>query len=443
MKKPKVLLIAPTGLDPNGKPIVQRKTYLPGLLLPHLGALTPDSVELHVRTETSQSIPWEEHFDLVGLGGMGGSGVVRAYQIAKHFRATGAKVVMGGIAVSLFDEEQTLEHVDVLVKGEADDLWPEIIEDFINDRLKRVYRMTKAPDVSKFPTPRYDFLNNKSFGFWRPVQATRGCPFPCTFCSISEFFKRGYRKRPVEHIIRDVRAAKASGTKYIAFIDDNIGVDMNYCRELWEALIPEKIIWISQCSLQIAENEDMLHLAYKSGCRILSFGVETINQASLTHVEKDFNKPEQYAKAFATIKKHGIEVSTEMIVGLDGDDVSVFERTYDFLMQNRIALPRIYILTPVPGTPMYRDMNEDGRIFDHDIQKYVGGSVVYYPKNMSVENLQNGYWKLYKNLYKPSSIIKRLAGNHAKLSPFMRMFVAGTNIVYQNHIKRGITPGIV
>ena len=139
------------------------------------------------------------------------------------------------------------------------------------------------------------------------MQATRGCPFPCTFCSISEFFKRSYRKRPVEQVIRDVRAAKATGSRYIAFVDDNIGVDFNYCRELWEALIPENIIWVSQCSLQLSENEDMLDLAYRSGCRILSFGIETVNKKSLQHVDKEWNRPERYEEAFKTIRKHGIE----------------------------------------------------------------------------------------------------------------------------------------
>jgi len=442
-KKPKVLLISPTGLDKRGKPIVQSKTYLPGLTMPQLAAVSPNTVDVTVISETSEPIPWNEHWDIVGIGGMGGSGVVRGYQIANEFRKRGSKVVMGGIAVTLFDEQQTLDHVDVLVKGEAEDTWPVLIDDFINGRLKDVYRMTSPPDVTKFPVPAYHKMNLKKYGFWRPVQATRGCPFPCTFCSISEFFKRSYRKRPVEQVIRDVRAAKATGSRYIAFIDDNIGVDFKYCQELWEALIPENIIWLSQCSLQISENEDMLDLAYRSGCRVLSFGIETINKKSLVHVEKEWNRPERYEEAFKTIRKHGIEISTEMILGLDGDTESVFEDTYDFLIRNEIALPRMYILTPVPGTPMHRELDEDGRIFDRDISKYVGGSAVFRPKNMTAETLEKGYWNLYRQLYKSKNIFKRIYSNPANLKPKMRAFVLGTNLVYKNHISRDITPGIV
>ncbi|MFK2821115.1 radical SAM protein [Flavobacteriaceae sp. LMIT009] len=369
--------------------------------------------------------------------------MLRAYQIGDRFKEKGATVVMGGIAISLFDESMTSPHTDVIIKGEAEDTWPRFLQDYLKNEVKPLYQMVHVPDVTSFPPPSYDKFNPKYYGKWRPVQATRGCPFPCTFCSISEFFKRSYRKRPVSQVIRDVRAAKASGSRYIAFIDDNIGVDFNYCKELWTALIPEKIIWASQCSLQIAKNDDMLKLAYDSGCRILSFGVETINEESLTHIDKEWNDPKNYEKAFANIKSFGIEISTEMILGLDGDDETVFDRTFKFLMKNKIALPRMYILTPVPGTPMYNQLMKEGRIFDHDIQKYVGGSAVFHPKNMSAKTLQEGYWNLYKRLYSTKNIYKRLKGNPANLGYYMRLFVLATNMIYQNHIRRGITPGIV
>ena len=443
MTKPRILLISPTGLDREGRPIVQRKTYLPGLTMPQLAAITPENFDVTCVSETSEPIPWKEHWDIVGLTGMGGAGVIRAYQIADEFKKKGSLVVMGGIAISLFDEEMTRPHTDVIIKGEAEDTWPRFLNDYLNNNVKPLYNMEKVPDVTAFPTPSYHKLNLKYYGFWRPVQATRGCPFPCTFCSISEFFKRSYRKRPVEQVIRDVRAAKASGSKYMAFIDDNIGVDFNYCRELWTALIPEKIIWISQCSLHIAKDDEMLSLAYQSGCRILSFGVETINKESLAQIEKEWNEPSKYEEAFANIKSHGIEISTEMILGLDGDDETVFDKTFDFLMKNKIALPRMYILTPVPGTPMYKQLMNEGRIFDHDFQKYVGGSAVFHPKKMTAKRLEEGYWQLYEKLYSTKNILRRLSGNTANLPPFMRLFVFGTNMAYRNHINRGITPGIV
>ena len=441
--KPKVLLISPTGLDKNGKPIVQRKTYLPGLTMPQLAAVTPPDVDVTIISETSEPIPWGEHWDLVGLTGMGGSGVVRGWQLADQFRARGSKVVMGGIAASLCKPEWTLAHTDALVTGEAELTWPKLIEDFLHGEMKQLYTMDEVPDINSFPVPAYHKMNSKYYGFWRPVQATRGCPFPCKFCSISKFFERSYRKRPVAQVVRDVRAAKAAGTKYITFIDDNIGVDFNYCQQLWEALIPENIIWASQCSLQITENDDMMALAYKSGCRILSFGIESVNPKSLTHVDKEWNRPERYDEAFKALRRHGIEISTEMILGLDGDDKNVFQHTYDFVMRNKIALPRQYILTPVPGTPMYDEMLAEGRIFDHDFVKYNGGAAVYKPKLMTAGELQAGYWSLYQQFYSLNNIRKRIGSNPSRLSPIMWAFTLGTNLIYRNHISRDITPGIV
>lgn len=438
----KVLLIGPTALDYNGKPIKQRKLHLPGLTLPMLAAVTPPEVNIRLLSETVEDIPFDEHWDLVGLTGMG-SGIYRAWQIADEFKRRGVTVVMGGIAASLCEPEWTLAHVDALVTGEAEELWPQVLNDFAAGRLKRQYNMVHRPDIATLPLPRYDLMNARKLGLWRPVQATRGCPFPCTFCSIQSFFERSYRKRPVDQVIRDVQAAKASGSRFIAFIDDNIGVDWKYFQELMLALIPEKIIWMSQCSIHIADKPDMLALAYKSGCRLLSFGIETTNPESLASVHKDFNKPQHYQQALQAIRKSGIDVSTEMIIGMDGDDNKIFQQTYDFIIQNRIAVPRVHILTPVPGTPLYFELKEEGRIISQDFNRYSGGQVVFRPKNIDPEDLQNNYWKLYTQLFTPTNIYKRMRGSPNPIGSWMNAFTFGVNLHYRGHIKKRITPGIV
>jgi len=387
----KILLIGPTALDYYGKPIKQRKLHLPGLTLPMLAAVTPDDVNVRLLSETVEDIPFDEHWDMVGITGMG-SGIVRAWQIGDEFRRQGVTVVQGGMAATLAKPEWSLEHADVLVTGEAEELWPQVIADFQTNRLRQIYQMTERPDITNLPLPRYDLMNASKLGVWRPVQATRGCPFTCTYCSITSFFAQSYRKQPVAQVIRDVRAAKRSGSKYIAFIDDNIGVDFDYCAELWEALIPEKIIWMSQCSLHIAEMPELLKLARRSGCRLLSFGIETVNANSLKSIDKEWNRPERYSTAVKTIRDHGIDVSTEMIIGLDGDDASVFQKTFDFIMDNRISVPRVHIITPVPGTPLYEELEKEGRIISPDFGRFSGGQVVYKPLNLESEELQAGYW---------------------------------------------------
>ncbi len=168
-----------------------------------------------------------------------------------------------------------------------------------------------------------------------------------------------------------------------------------------------------------------------------------MNENSLHWVEKDFNHPVQYAEAIRRIRRHNIDVSTEMIIGLDGDDRSVFQDTFDFIVSNRISVPRVHIMTPVPGTPMHAEMEAEGRIISRDLGRYSGGQVVYRPKNFSAEELQNGYWRLYEKLFTVPNIFRRYAGVPASLGAYMKAFIFGVNLHYRGHIGRRITPGIV
>ncbi|HEX9251862.1 MAG TPA: radical SAM protein [Ignavibacteriaceae bacterium] len=438
----RILLISPTALDFYGNPIKQGRIHLPGLTLPMLAAVTPPEVELKLIMETTQDIPFNEHWDAVGLTGMG-SGIVRAWQIASIFKENKVKVIIGGIAASLADPELILKHCDALVIGEAEELWALVIEDLQRGTLKRIYKSDHRPDIENLPVPRYDLIRNLKIGLWRPVQATRGCPFTCNFCSVASFSDRNYRKKPIHDVIRDVRAAKKYGTKYIAFIDDNICVDLDYCHDLFENLIEEKIIWMSQSSLHLTEHPELVKLAYKSGCRILSIGIESLNKSSLEQIDKNWNNPERYASAFKVLRNNGIDVSTEMIIGLDGDDDSVFQNTYNFIVKNKISIPRVHIITPVPGTQLFERMLSDNRITSQDFGRYSGGKVNFIPKNIKAEILQKGYWSLYKELFSWHSILKRIFINEANLDPYMQAVVWAVNLRYKYHVHHRICPGIV
>ncbi len=325
--RPRVLLVAPTALDDRGRPIKQRRLFLPGLTLPMLAAVTPTDFDVHFCFESVQDVPFDQDWDLVGVTGMG-SGIVGAFRIADRFRHRGVPVVMGGIGPTLLDPEEVLAHADSVVRGEAEDVWPRVLADFRAGTLQPVYTPDAPPDIHTLPVPRYDLLPRELLGPWRSVQATRGCPFDCDYCSVTAFFGQTYRKRPVDQVIRDIRAADS---RHIAFIDDNIGVDWNWCEELWTALIPERITWMSQCSLHIADRPEMLALARRSGCRLLSIGVESTNGNGLANHGKAWNRPERYEEAINAIRGHGIDVSTEMMIGLEGDREDVFERTFSFL----------------------------------------------------------------------------------------------------------------
>ena len=438
----KVLLVVPTALDDAGRPIRQRRLYLPGLTLPMLAAVTPPGVDLRFAFDSVEEVPAREPFDLVGLTGMG-SGIVRAWQLARPFRERGIPVVMGGIAATLAGAERLLEHADAVVIGEAEEVWPRVLADAAAGRLARVYEQPRQPPIEDLPVPRYDLLDRRKLGFWLPVQATRGCPYTCRFCSVTAFFGGSHRKAPIEHVVRDVRAAKARGVRHIAFLDDNIAGDFDHAARLFEALVPEGIVWMSQGALDLAEDDRLLALARRSGCRLLSFGVESTSEETLAGLGKGFNHPDRYAEAFRRVRSHGIEVSTEMIIGADGDDETVFDRTHDLLMENRIPAPRIHILTPVPGTALWRELEAEGRIVSRDFAGFTGGKVVFRPRRLDPAALQAGYWRLYERLFTWRAIAHRLGENRAGLGPLMRAFIAGVNLHYRRHVAHRICPGIV
>jgi radical SAM superfamily enzyme YgiQ (UPF0313 family) len=404
-----------------------------------LAAVTPEGAQVRFCFESVQDIPFEESWDLVGVTGMG-SGLVGAWRIADRFRDRGVKVVIGGIGTTLLGAEAGLKHADAVVLGEAENLWPRIVEDARAGTLAPVYEAEHPPDINTLPLPRYDLLPARYLGPWRPVQATRGCPFSCDYCSVAAYTQQRYRKRPVAQVIRDVRA---SGSRHIAFIDDNIGVDWDWCGELWTALARERVIWMSQCSLHIADRPDMLELAHRSGGRLLSIGIESTSPDSLGLHGKDWNRPAGYREAIAAIRGHGLDVSTEMMIGLEADDETVFQNTFNFLMDNEISVPRIHIITPVPGTPLYRRMEAAGRMRIRDLSRYTGGQAVFTPANLDPHLLEREYWRLYERLFTPRAIWHRVRRNHASLSVFMRAFILGVNLHYRGHVRRRITPGIV
>jgi radical SAM superfamily enzyme YgiQ (UPF0313 family) len=438
-----ILLITPTALDSNGKPIKRKKLMVPAVTMAAIAAVTPGNSNIKLIYETVEEIPYDGNWDIVGLTGMG-SGTVRAWQIAGEFKRKKSKAitVLGGIGPSIIEPELSLKYVDSLVIGEAEDIWPKLIEDFQKGELKKIYRMDSPPQISNIPFPRTDLINTRKINFMRTVQATRGCPMRCGFCSISAFFKGSYRTKPVNSVVQDIRHAKKTGSRYFAFLDDNIYGDQNYCKELFEALIPEKIIWVSQCSINITKEPDMLSLARKSGCRLLSFGLETVEPSNLEKFNKSWNHPEEYKNAFKITREHGIEVSVSMMIGADDDTIYTFQNIYNFIMDNHIVLPKLYILTPMPGTPFYDLLKAENRIISHDLRKYTGGFAVFRPKNFSPEILEKKYWELYNKIHTRVNICRRLRNNPANLGIIVRLGILMTNLHYKSHIAKRIVPGL-
>jgi radical SAM superfamily enzyme YgiQ (UPF0313 family) len=401
----KLLLIQPSQIIEGGKVYKAERLMFPRLSLPVLASLTPPEIQAQIIDEYFEDVPFDDPAHLIGISFMTPQ-APRAYQIGDEFRRRGKKVVMGGIHASAVPEE-ALEHADAVVVGEAEEIWPQVLEDFENGRMNGIYRAPQFPNLKGLPLPRYDLLKKDRYRLFKlnfPIQAGRGCPFNCEFCSVTKFFGGKYRCRSVEEVVQEIRQ---SNLKKIFFVDDNIISNTAYARELFKALIPLKLRWGGQASLNLAKDEELLRLVAESGCGLLYIGVESISGSNLAAYGKSFFKAEEISGLLARIQKWGILVRTSIIFGMDGDTPDVFQNTVDFLVRQKVAYAEFFILTPMPGTGLRKKLEEEGRIIDYDWSSYDGLHAVYRPLGMGKEPLEKGLWDAYREFYSIPNIIKR------------------------------------
>lgn len=438
--KNKILLIQPTPYDSGGALIKKDKLYFVGLALPLLAALTPEEFEVQLCYETIEDVPFDTDAELIGISSMGHA-VIRTIDIAKKFRELGKTVILGGYMVSLMPEEAQ-KYGDSVMIGDSEETWGEMLEDYKNGCLKKVYQ--KKLTELKTPLPRYELLLDKKIGNFLPVQAGRGCPKTCSFCSIYCLYHGQYLKREIPEVIRDIKRIKELGFKQFLLLDDNIFSNRDYAVKLCAEIKKLKMKWMTQCSIDIAKDAELLEIISKSGCYVLSFGLESITKESLVSMNKSWANPDKYAEQIKIIRRHGIDISTEMVVGAEGDTLESIRNTADFIADNHIAVPRFYILTPIPGTKFFDEMQAQNRIYNNDIYSYNGCEAVHIPKNMTPEELTKAYWDLYNKVYSVRCIIKRtLLTSSVFRRPFQAFFYFFVNLFYRKQIKKGIVPNII
>ena len=437
----KLLLIQPSPYEKEGKVIKKKKLYFTGLALPLLAALTPDDWETELIYEVIEDVPFDTDADLIGVSTMG-HGVIRSIDIAKEYRRRGKTVILGGYMASIMPEE-AVKYCDSLIIGDAELVWQQMLSDFENGKLQKTYEKPLEGSWYSTPSPQFDLLEGKNLGDFLPVQAGRGCPNSCSFCSVSCLYRGRYVKRPLPEVIRDIEQIKSLGYKKILLLDDNIFSDRKYLDSLLDTLIKLDISWMSQCEITIGKDDELLEKLQRSGCTTLSFGLESISRESLISMDKGWAVPAEYDFLIQNIRNHGIDVSTEMVVGGEGDTLESIRMTKDFIERNKISVPRFYILTPFPGTRFFDQIKEEGRLVNNDIYSYDGTSAVYRPKNMTPDELTQAYWELYSELFTIKSIIKRNIFRKEMLkTPARCIFNMGVNLYYRDQIKKSITPNI-
>jgi radical SAM superfamily enzyme YgiQ (UPF0313 family) len=438
---PKLLLIQPTQYGPDGKPCKQKRIYLPGLAFPLLAAMAPPHWEVEIRLEVVDDIDFDAQVDLVGIGTMGYA-IWRGVEIAAEFRRRGKTVFMGGYMASLVPE-LALEHVDSVVVGDGEVSLPRLLADWeAKRRLERIYE-NPVDALEGLPLPRYELLLDKPIGDMLPVQAGRGCPHLCSFCSIACIYKGRYMARPVDDVMRDIQKVRSLGFKSFYLLDDNIVSNPSFLRALCERITPLKMTWASQCSLQLARNPVLLELTRRSGCTMMSFGLESITQEGLDRLGKRWVDVTEHEMLLERIERAGIMASSEMILGTDSDTEETVRATLEFVERARIPIPRFYILTPIPGSALWAQLKHEGRLLHEDFRRYSGSEAVHRPAKLAPERVTELYWWLNERVFSLRSILRRTLLHPRVLRfPRQQVFALAVNLHYRRYIRRRVPPNI-
>ena len=398
----KILLIAPA--SGNWKKIAARKVFngktfrFSMIALLTVAKLSPADAEITLVDEQVDDIPFNDRYDVVGITCMTSTSP-RAFDLCAHFHKRHTPVVMGGFFPSL-NPETALEHADAVVVGPAMEAWQQICSDIKQGSLKKVYHGNPAGKIPQ-SLPR-EMIQSSNYSTVNATYATMGCKNKCHFCSISAVYKAKHYTRPINEVIDEVASFKS---KFFMFVDDNLTQNREYAIELLERLTPLKKHWITQASIEIAEDEELLKKLAKAGCIGVFIGLESFNAHTLNETEKGFNEPEKYRKAIKTLHRHGLFVQSGVIFGFDDDTVEVFETTLKMLEHIGIDAIQASILTPIPGTPLYEEMKH--HIFDTNLEHYDYRHAIFRPRRMRASHLQAGADWVIRKYYSPWRIVKR------------------------------------
>ncbi|MCX5872783.1 MAG: radical SAM protein [Deltaproteobacteria bacterium] len=390
--------------------LLSRKHISYLLAIPSLISLTPPQHEIRVFDENIEEIDYTWKADLVGITART-MFANRAYAISENFRARGIKTVLGGIHPSMCPEDALL-HCDSVVIGEAEETWHAVLQDAEDGHLKRLYKAEKFADLKAAPIPDRSSLSKKRY-LLDIVQTTKGCPFDCEFCSVHAFDGQRIRSKTVEQVIQEIQGINSSHARYkkktsIFFADDNIIANKAFARKLFTALQPYNINWMCQASINISREDDLLELMRNSGCGAIFMGLESISEENLAMMHKGINQRYEYMDAIRKIQSYGILVHSSFILGYDFDSQSTFDELINFIQETNLLMPLINILTPFPGTRLFKRLEEEGRILDRDWSKYGTQHVVFMPARMSPDDLLQGYRKVVKSVYSFDSILTKL-----------------------------------
>jgi radical SAM superfamily enzyme YgiQ (UPF0313 family) len=415
--------------------------FVPPITGIHLAAITPERHRVRVIHQQVEPVDLDTDADLVALSFFSGF-APEAYRLATELRRRGKLVVAGGPHAT-FSPDEVLRFCDSVVTGEAESVWTTMLDDAEAGRLAPRYQ-GEPSSMEGLPTPRYDLLP-KRYVVARVLQATRGCPFTCSFCTVPTL-NPGFRMRPIDDVVRDIAYDDFAywwQRKVVWFWDDNLTIQRDYVRELLTRMVPLKRWWLTQASMDIAKDSPLLDLMRASGCIGIFFGIESFGESSLEDAHKRQNRVAEYRERIEALHQRGICVMSGFIAGFDGDTPESVRAMARKLYEIGVDVPFLSILTPYRGTALHKKLEAEGRILDgRGWEHYNGYNVAFAPNRMTPESLLETHRALWREAFSIRYTVKRVVRALFRLRLGAFLMCACMNLFYCLKALTGNTPAV-
>lgn len=424
----RLVLLSPKGPLYRSRGGIFKKSlrYAPRTL-PFLAALVPPDMKADIRIidEGIEEIPDHIEADLIAMTCITGSSK-RVYQLSERFRSRNIPVVIGGPHPTLVPDDAQ-PHADGLVVGYAEQTWPELLRDLAAGRMRPRYNQPPGHDLVGLPNPRWDLVKADHYITTHVFEAQRGCIHTCEFCVVPSAWGNKPYQRPVPEVIEEIKGRRS---KKLIFVDLNLIADRKYAMELFAALVPLKVEWFGLSTSMLVRDPELLDLTARSGCKGLLIGFESLTPASLKHTRKGFNMVNLdgpglmdevedikgfYKEVVKRLHEKGITVQGCFAFGVDHDTPDSILKTAEFAIEAGIDLPRYAVLTPFPGTDLYKRLDREGRILNRDYELYDAQHVVFQPQHMTPQQLMEAHEQAWKRTYSLSSIARRIGKSRVQV----------------------------